>query len=125
MPSFTTRFMLWAAVFAGAVVVLDAAGTCPTLAVKGFSYRIRVDLPQGFKNSDNIDATTLRFDSPVDTDVHDVVALPKNSDVTVRMAGSTTFFEGMQEAKRYNFRVKVRGQHTSRKHAWTGLHCQI
>lgn len=113
MPSFTARCMLWAALFAGAFVVLDAA--CPALAVKlraptqvhagkALNYRIRVTLPQ---KSGLINATTLQLDLPLANEVQTIHVTPKNSDVTVRTVGSTTYFEGMREAKRYNFKVKV------------------
>ena len=115
MPSFTTRCMLWAAVLAGALVVLDAAGNCPTLAVKErapaqiqagkvFDYRIRVNLPQ---KSSHLNATTLRVRIPIAAEVQSIQTMPKNANVTVLTQGSTLFFEGMREAKRYNFRVKV------------------
>lgn len=114
MPSFTTRCMLWAAVLAGAIVVLDAA--CPTLTVKAraptqaqagkvLNYRIRVNLPH--QKSGNTNGTTLRLHVPLAAEAQTIHVAPKNSDVTVRTVGSTTYFEGMREAKRYNFKVKV------------------
>lgn len=126
MPSLLTRCLLGAAMLASALVEVDSA--CPTVNVKtrgpdkvkagkSFTYNIRVTLPEaGRKGITKVDATTLQLTLPEAVELKNhtkaIRVSPRKDDVGVDLDGSTISFTGLQDAKKYRFKIKVRHEET-------------